>query len=95
MNRVSTPPVAMAKLAPMSVNVGAPVPSFVTSCHRVWVPSRKPMPIQLMAVASVSLVASAAVDPLRPKTVRGQGHLDADQSTLSHSLHLTACSAWS
>lgn len=39
MNSVSTPPVAMAKLAPMSVNVGAPVPSFVTSCQRVWVPA--------------------------------------------------------
>jgi hypothetical protein len=63
MNRDKTPPVAMAKLAPMSVNVGAPVPSFATSCQRVWVPRWKPMPMQLMAVASVSVVTSAAVDP--------------------------------
>lgn len=44
MNRVSTPPVAMAKLAPMSVSVGAPVPSFMTSCQRVCVPRWLPMP---------------------------------------------------
>ena len=31
MNRVSTPPVAMAKLAPMSVSVGAPVRLLATS----------------------------------------------------------------
>ena len=63
MNRVSTPAVAMTKLVPMSVRVGAPVASFVTSCQRVWVPRWKPMPMQLMAVASVSVVASAAVEP--------------------------------
>ena len=63
MNRVSTPPVVMAKLAPMSVSVGAPVPSFATSCQRVWVPRWNPMPMQLMAVPSVSVLASAAVDP--------------------------------
>lgn len=63
MNRVSTPPVAMPKPVPMSVSVGAPVPSFATSCQRVWVPRWKPMPMQLMAVASVKVVASAAVDP--------------------------------
>lgn len=38
MNSVSTPPVAIVKLAPMSVRVGAPVPSFEANCHRVWVP---------------------------------------------------------
>ncbi len=38
MNRVSTPPVTIPKLAPMSDSVGAPVPSFATICHRVWVP---------------------------------------------------------
>ena len=37
MNRVSTPLVAMAKLAPILISVGAPVPSFVTSCQRAWV----------------------------------------------------------
>ena len=63
MNRVSTPPVAIAKGAPMSVRVGAPVPSFATSCQREWVPRWKPMPMQLMAAASVSVVASAAVEP--------------------------------
>jgi hypothetical protein len=30
MNRDSTPPVAMPKLAPVSVSVGAPVPSFAS-----------------------------------------------------------------
>ena len=54
---------AMEKDAPMSVSVGAPVPSFATSCQRVWVPRWKPMPMQLMAAASVRVVASAAVDP--------------------------------
>ena len=34
-NRVSTLPVAMPKLAPMSVEVGAPVVSDATSCKRV------------------------------------------------------------
>jgi hypothetical protein len=63
MNRVSTPPVAMAKLAPMSVSVGAPVPSFATSCQRVCVPRWKPMPMQLMDAASARVVASAAVKP--------------------------------
>ena len=53
----------MAKLAPMSVNVGAPVPSFVTSCQRMWLPRWKPMPMQLIAVASVCVVTSAAVEP--------------------------------
>lgn len=28
-----SPPVAITKLAPISVSVGAPVPSFATSCH--------------------------------------------------------------
>ena len=44
-NRVRNPLVAMAKLAPMSVSVGAPVPSFATSCQRVCVPRWKPMPM--------------------------------------------------
>ncbi len=43
-NRVSTPQVAMAKLGPISVSVGVPVVSFVTSCQRVWVPRWKSMP---------------------------------------------------
>ena len=47
---------------PISASVGAPVPSFVTNSHRACVPRWKPMPMQLMAVASVSVVASAAVD---------------------------------
>jgi negative regulator of sigma E activity len=51
----------------MSANVGAPVPSFATSCQRVCVPRWKPMPMQLMAAASASVVASAAVEPYRPK----------------------------
>jgi len=51
----------------MSVNVGAPVPSFATNCQRVWVPRWKPIPMQLMAVASVSLVAWAVVYPESPK----------------------------
>lgn len=63
MNRVSTPPVEMAKDAPMSVRVGAPVPSLATSCQRVWVPRWNAMPMQLMAAASIRVVASAAVDP--------------------------------
>jgi hypothetical protein len=46
MNKVSTPPVAMAKLIPVSVRVSAPVPSFATSCQRVYVPRWKPMPMQ-------------------------------------------------
>jgi hypothetical protein len=37
MKSVSTPHVAMAKLAPMSVSVGAAVPSLVTSCQLAWV----------------------------------------------------------
>jgi hypothetical protein len=45
----------------MSVRVWAPVPSFATSCQRVWVPRWKPMPMQLMAAASVRVVASAAI----------------------------------
>ena len=32
----------MAKLAPISVNVGAPVPWFATNCQRVWVLRRNP-----------------------------------------------------
>jgi hypothetical protein len=46
----------------MSVSVGAPVPSFATSCQRVWVPRWKPMPMPVMTVASVRVVASASVD---------------------------------
>ncbi len=42
-NRVSTLPVAMAKLAPMSVSVGAPVPSFSTNSHRLCGPRWQPM----------------------------------------------------
>ena len=38
MNRVSTPAAAMAKAAPMSVRVGAPVPSLATSCQLACVP---------------------------------------------------------
>jgi hypothetical protein len=55
--------VAMAELAPMSVKLGTPVPSFATSCQRVWLPRWKPMPFQLKAAATVSVVASAAIDP--------------------------------
>lgn len=42
MHRVSTPPVTMGTLSPMSVSVGAPVASFAESCHRVCVPRWKP-----------------------------------------------------
>ena len=63
MKSVSTPPVAMAKLAPMSTSVGAPLASLLTSCQRVWVPRWKPMPMQLTTALSVSVVASAAVEP--------------------------------
>ena len=63
MNKVITPPVAMPKLAPISVSVGALVPSFVTNCHRVCVPRWKPMPMQFTTAANVRVVASAAVDP--------------------------------
>ena len=47
MNRLRTPPVAIEKLAPVSASVGAPVPSFVTSCQRVYVPRLKPMPMPM------------------------------------------------
>ena len=60
---VRMPPVVMAKLAPMSTSVGAPLASFVTSCQRVWVPRWKPMPMQLTTALSVRVVASAAVEP--------------------------------
>ena len=63
MNMVSTRPVAMPKLSPMSVSVGAPVPSFETRWQRVRVPGWKPMPVQFTTAASVSVVASAAVEP--------------------------------
>ena len=63
MNRVKTPPVAIAKLAPMSVSVGAPVASLVTSCQLAWVPRWKPTPMQFSTAASVSVVARAAVEP--------------------------------
>jgi len=62
-NKVNIPMVAMAKLAPMSVSVGLPDSSFATICQRVWVPRWKP--IRFTAVARVSLVASAAVEPWR------------------------------
>jgi hypothetical protein len=52
----------------MSISVGAPVPSFATSCQRVWMPRWKPMPMQLMAVASASLAAGAVVYPESPRT---------------------------
>ncbi len=55
MNKVSTPPTAMAKGAPMSVRVGAPVPSFVTSCQLACVPRWKPIPTALITAASVRL----------------------------------------
>ena len=55
MNSGCTPPVAMAKDAPMSVRVGAPVPSFATSCQRVCVPRWKPMPMQFTTAAKVSI----------------------------------------
>ena len=63
-----TPPVMMAKLAPMSVSVGAPVPSFATSCQQVCVTRWKPMPMQLKTVASVKVVERAVVDPQSLKT---------------------------
>jgi hypothetical protein len=59
MKIVNTSPVAMPKLAPISVNVGAPVASFATSSQRVWAPRWKPMPMQLKAVAR----GSVAVEP--------------------------------
>ena len=53
----------MAKLAPISVRVGAPVPSFATSCQLAWVSRWKPMPMQFSTIASVSVVANATVEP--------------------------------
>lgn len=47
---------------PISVSVGATVPSFVTTCQRMCVPRWKPMARQFSTVASVSFVASAAAD---------------------------------
>jgi hypothetical protein len=63
MKRVSTPPVTMPILAPMSISFGASVPSFATIYQRVWVPRWKPMPMQFTTAASVRVVASATVDP--------------------------------
>ena len=60
---VSTPPVAMAKLAPRSTSVGAPLASLVTKCRRISVPRWDPMPTQLTTALSVKMVASAAVEP--------------------------------
>ncbi|WP_170309484.1 hypothetical protein [Paracoccus subflavus] len=37
---------AKPKLAPMSVSVGAPMPSFVITCQRVCLPRGNPMPMQ-------------------------------------------------
>jgi hypothetical protein len=53
----------MAKLEPISVRVGTPEASLCPICHRVWVPRWKPMPMKFTIVASVSVVASAAVEP--------------------------------
>jgi hypothetical protein len=39
------------------------VAPFATSCQRVCVPRWNPIPMQLMAAASVRVVASAAVEP--------------------------------
>jgi len=64
MKIVSTLPVAMAKLAPMSVSVGAPVPSFVTSCQRVCVPRCKPTPTQLMAAVKLLIIDELGFVPL-------------------------------
>jgi hypothetical protein len=58
-----------AETRPLSVSVGVPAPSFATNCQRVWVQRWKPMPMQLMAVASVSVVASTLADPSRRKKV--------------------------
>ena len=66
MKRVSTPPVAKVKLAPMSVSVGAPVPSFVTSCQRVCVPRWKPTPMQITEVAIVRVLDRAEVQLKSP-----------------------------
>jgi hypothetical protein len=57
------PYVGMAKLEPISVRVGTPEASLCPICHRVWVPRWKPMPMKFTIVASVSVVASAAVEP--------------------------------
>ena len=58
MNRVSTRLVAMPKLAPMSVNVGAAVPSFATNCQRVCVPRWKPMQLLFSTEAESLVVAT-------------------------------------
>jgi hypothetical protein len=42
-------------------------PSFVTGGKVAWALQWKPMPMQFTGAASVSVVASAAVDPERPK----------------------------
>ena len=51
------------KLPPRPVSVGAPEPSFCTSCQLVCVPRWKPMPMQLTTAERVSVVASAPVAP--------------------------------
>jgi hypothetical protein len=58
-----------AETRPLSVSVGVPAPSLATNCQRVWMQRWKPMPMQLMAVASVSVVASTLADPSRRKKV--------------------------
>ena len=62
MKSVSTQPVVMAKDAPMSVSVGEPLASLLTSRQPVWVPRWKPIPTQLTTALSVRVVASAAVE---------------------------------
>ena len=59
MSRVSTPLVAMAKLAPLSVKADAPVASLATNCQRVWVLCWKPMPMQFTTGVKGIVSASA------------------------------------
>ncbi len=60
---VTTASVASAKVELALISVGAPDPSLWTICQRVCVPRWKPMPTQFTTALSVSVVASAAVEP--------------------------------
>ena len=47
----------------MAVSVGAPMPSFRTSCQQVCLPRWKPVRTQNATVASSGALANVAVEP--------------------------------
>jgi hypothetical protein len=65
LNRISMPPVAIAKLDPIYVVVCALVRSCATSRQRMWVPRCKPL--QFTTAERVRVAASMAVEAQRPK----------------------------